>query len=363
MKKVLILTTLLVCLVLTSCGSYQVDLLDYVIVEFSGSDGVGVANVILDEERLKSNLESNSKKASAIVIKSIVDSVSVNLDKEKELSNEESILATLKWNDELANDYGIKLKGDSKSFTVTNLAERIVVDLFKDIEVFLDGVSPNGRVVIQNNSSDDKIKKVTYNSSEYTAGNGYTITVKAGNYNSSFNSDEYIILETEKEFTISGADEYISKFDDIDSISLEKLKNQAEDILTTRFSEAKNYVYAVHNTYSTYRFDVDSIDIKSTELKNIYYLSYKDGLSSTYIRDYNMSYLIYEMKVNDAKLTEETIIYPIISCKNFINRDTGETYFELSDVSYYKSFNDLDTIKADLIDSNKAKYDYEEIDV
>lgn len=361
MKKVLVLAPLLVCLFLTSCGSYQVDLLDYVIVEFSGSDGIGTAKVVFDDEGLKYNLENNSKKASSVVVKSIVDSVSISLDKEKELSNEDSVNITLTWNDELANDYSFNFKGEPKSFIVSNLKERIQVDLFKDIEVYLDGVSPNGRVVIQNNSSDDIIKKVIYSSSEYNVGNGDTVTIKASYYNIGFNTDDHIILESEKEFTISSADEYTKTFEEIDAQALEKLKTQAEDILTTRFSEAKNYIYAVHNTYSTYRFDVDSIDIISTELKDSYFLSYKDGLSSTYIRDNNMVYLIYEMKVNDAKLSEEIIIYPIVSCKNFINRNTGETYFELTDVSYYKSFKDLDSIKADLIDSNKAKYDYEEI--
>lgn len=363
MKKLLSMLIILTCLVLTSCGDTKVDLLDYVSVEFSGYDGVGIAEVEFDEVRLKLNLENNSNKINEAVITTIINSISATLDTEKELSNEDSVNLTLKWNDELANDYGFKFSGDAKSYTVTELTERIVVDLFKDVEIILSGVSPYSKAVIQNNSTDSKIKNVSFTTYSSYIANGDTITVNAFYTSSLFNDEEYTVLEKEKEFTVSGADEYIKKFESMDEDAIEKLKTQAEDILTTQFNKTSNYTSAVHGTYSTYRFDETSIELISRPLIESYFLAYKDGLSSSYSTDQNLIYLVYEMTVLDATLTEPKTIYPVVRCKKIIERNTGETYFELSDVSYYKSFEDLDTLKADIIDSNKAKYDYQEINL
>lgn len=362
MKKILLITTIFFCFVLTSCGSHKVDLLEYVDIEFSGSEGIGVAEINLDETRLKLNLQNNSKDLNEAVLDTIVNSITFSLDKEKELSNEDSVIATLKWNDELANDYGFNFSGESKNFIVSDLQERIVADFFEDIEIILEGVSPKSKVLIQNNSSDSKIKNVTYSAQPSSMiANGDTITITANYSKNDFSEDEYIIEDNKKDFVVDGADEYIKTFDSIDDDAIEKLKSQAEDILTTRFSKLSTYTYAIHNTYVTAKFDEDSIELISRPIIDSYFSSYKDGLSNSYVSEYNMIYLVFEMTVIDFKLDEPKTIYPVVTCKNFIQRSSGETYFELSNVSYYKNFNDIATLEANIIDANKAKYDFENI--
>lgn len=365
MKKIICMIILLMCFTLTGCGAkeFELDLLEYITVEFNGNNGNGLAQVDFDSDRLKSYLQDLSSDFKNDDLDLIIKSISVSLDNAEDLTNEDTINAMVKWDDELAGEHNIKFTGNTKNFQVIDLTDKIFIDLFKDIELIFEKISPNSSVLIQNKSTDSELKDISYLSNSSNVANGDTITIKAIVYPGQFDEEKYIVGEKEKDFIVSGADEYVKNFEDIDDSTKEKLIAQADDVLTTHFSKFSTYVYTIHKTYSTRNYDESSVEIISKPIINSHFASYKEGLDTKYWIDHNSLYLVYEMTVIDSKLTEPVTIYPVIQCVDFIKRGSGEIYFELGDVEHFETYKDLDTLKADIVDKNKAKFNFEDVNL
>lgn len=362
MKKKLLMMVVFATVLLTACGKHSVDLNDYISVEFSGGDGIGVARVVFDSSALNSELQENYSGAPVNAyddVNKIVRSISYDTDVTNDLSNGDKVTLSIEWNDDYASDSKFKLSGKETTYKVSGLTERVELDLFADVELVLDGVSPNATVLVSNTSTNKNLENVRYSLDKYNVANGDEVTVTAyGN----LSENEFIIDTYEKTYIVDGADEYAKAYSDLDDSALERLKSQAEDVLTSELANRSSYLSLMHQNSYAYGFDIASVNIKSKELDSAYFATFKDGLQRSYSDVYNSIFLVYEVTATDGKSEGEVTALVTVYCKNFIKRDSGEATFEISNVVINKGYADVEQLKTNIVDTNKAKYEFEIID-
>lgn len=364
MKKKLLLLALS-CTLLVGCGSNKIDLIDFISVEFSGGNGAGTASVSLDTASLRTELSENYKGApinESSDISSIISSINYSFDNNSELSNGDEILLEITWNETIVENAKYTFNAKTQTYKIAGLPERETLDLFDGVELIYDGVSPNASVLVRTTSDNTLLENVRYNIDKYQVANGDEIVVTASFSTSVISENDYIIPQKEKTFTVQGADEYVKSYSDIDEDAIARLTAQSDDILASTLANKSTYLSAMHQSSSSYGFDINGVTIKSKELKSIYFASFKDGLDKSWGDVYNSTFLVYEVTATDS-LSETVTALVTIYCKDFIKRAEGDTSFEISNVVYNKGFATQDQLTTNVVDTNKAKYEFEIIEI
>ena len=105
-----------------------INLMDYVTVTISGDDGYGKASYSFDygtfedvlAEKLDVDADSVQFLADVMVIE---EGIQISLDKTSELSNGDSVVLTVSYNDEAAKNYKLSFQGGTATYNVTELTE------------------------------------------------------------------------------------------------------------------------------------------------------------------------------------------------------------------------------------------------
>lgn len=145
------------------------------VVKVRGYDSNGAATVVLEQEK---EIEKHPE------LKEFFASVEVEVSKAEKLTNGETIEVKYLYDAELAKEKGILVTGDHKTVTVADLpeAERITFEeLFRDVEVTWEGISPLIVPVVENKSNHEFLKYVSYEvqgEKEYYK-NGEEVVLKA----------------------------------------------------------------------------------------------------------------------------------------------------------------------------------------
>ena len=234
----------------------KINALDYVKVEFDGSNGYGTAEVSLDDRALISKIigEEPSELNFEDYIKWEVkyeeysDVISYECDKTEELSNGDTVVVTITVEGAAAS----KIKGGSKKFKVENLPEAESVDVFKDVEFEITGISGDGTLKIRNNSQNEFAKNCTFfTDKEYNLTNGDVITVTlefTEYYSVNLNS---VPKETTKKITVSGLPEFMEP-KDITKDLINKIKTNFETKELSLLEEEKEARFKKLSYVGTY---------------------------------------------------------------------------------------------------------------
>lgn len=158
-------------------------------------------------------------------------------DKTSGLSNGEVV--TYHWNDtaDTAEEmFGVKVKCHDITYTVSGLDAVDTFDAFDGVSVEFSGTSPNGKATVNCLPGLEESDSLYYTlDTDSSLKNGDTVTLSVSSNRNDFGDciEEYgaIPAETEKQFTVSGLDEYITTADQLDGSVLESLQHQAEDVM------------------------------------------------------------------------------------------------------------------------------------
>lgn len=376
-KKILLCSTLILLMLgLLGCGPKRVDLMDIATVKYTGIDGEGKASVHMEWKEVESYLNSNVNAKKGINLLSIVtleDSVEYSLDKKENLSNGDKIELTVTYNKKLAKDLGLNLRGKSKKIKVEGLKEAVDIDLFSDIEVDFNGVSPFGKAEIRNTSSNSFLKSVRYEIvSDSNIKKEDTVKVKANYSTTEAEEEGYRIKETTKEYTVDEIDEYITDVDSIDEETMAKIESHSKDLINASFAKDNYYMY-IYNSLSnaaakfnsSYSYlstlDKSTIKVNSIDLEKKYFLSLKAGQSRGYSSEKsNKLYMVYKVNVTDNCFPESTTVYVPIYFNDIIKRTSGDIDMVLTDGKMQKGYDNLDNVYRESVTADKDKYDYNE---
>ena len=368
-KKIVITVGLLTGLLLTGCGEKEINLEDYLSVSYSGPNGYATANVDFNYLDFGDAIVENGKNKEMTFAELAIaaDNVKVSSDAGEKLSNNDTFTVTFEWDAEAAKELGLKYIGKDKEITVEGLAEVTEIDPFKDISIEYSGTAPAGKVAsIKNNSSDSFLQSLHYSASKTDAlSNGDKIIVKIDSQDVEQKAldNNYVVIQTEKEYEVEGLPYYISTISDIPDEMLEKMKKQSEDIIVSEaasWTEPEsllgqefigNYLlvkkdpklYGDNNhCYCIYKINAKCED---TEFSYYYYVRFnnimilQDGVCSVDLTNYKKPY--------------GSAIWGYVSGEAFVKEGSIYEYY------YYEGYEELDSLFNNCVTQNIENYTYE----
>ncbi len=382
-KVVTLSVGLMSCAVMfTGCGAKKINLNDYLDINYSGYDTVGVATAEFDYEKMiKENSEAFGIKGEPsemeilnveLALDGVIDG---SLSKSTELSNGDSIsyVWDVSMTDKISEKYDVEFSFEDVKVDVKNLDATESFDPFANVNVTYSGIAPDGSVKID--GSVDGMSDL-YFEADKTSGlkNGDTIKVSVKSYSGDVESycTEHgkIPSELEKEFTVEGLSSYVSSIDEIPEDMQEKMKNQAMDSITANAAG-----WAEGNS------------LESAEFIGYYFLTPKDGF---YASSNNELYCVYKVTSNitgftadntEEKQTGQETYYTYYHYSDIMILEDGTCSADLSngymtnnnaessygqkgffggiDAYSYKGYNDLDSMFNDCVTKKIADCNYE----
>ena len=289
----------------SGCSGGKINLNDYMTVEFTGYDTVGKAAINFDSDQF---LYDVAEKTSNKKIKKLMKSediedlddlgsafelmmyledldVDYSLDKTSGLSNGDEV--TLTWDvdeEELKEDYGIKVKYTNETYTVSDLEAVETFDPFEYVDVVYTGIDPNGQASVNVTTNNELTNALNFSlDASSNLKNGDTITVTAdsyyGNDTAAYFAENYgkIPSPTTKEYTVEGLGKYVTSVSEIPEDLMAQMQQQASDVFTADAATWESNVAIDNFQYIGYHF-----------------LTPKDSTSSTG----NDIFLVYQVNAN-----------------------------------------------------------------
>lgn len=367
---------------LSGCGKKaEVELMDYVTVDFSGLDGQGTAEIAFDNASLEMDVfkvfAEDKKDLDDISLEETIDdigdfagfesSIKYELDKTEGLTNGDQVTVTISYDKEATKDCSIKVTGDmEKTIEVEGLQEPIELDAFDSkyfnqedgIEVTVHGVAPFAYVSVENKLPDtNDLFHVQYSVDE-TADlkNGDTVTVTA-KIPSEFADAGYVLKENTTTLTVEGVDSYVSS---LTSEMWEQLKPYCDQALTEELDD----VFYIQKGEDLYRFtykDLASIEkyVYGPEL-SVTTWRVHDNTDEDY--PYNgvvIPYSVFATMTDGVKLGVDDLAGGYIFIENLIQDENGvintdEINVRISDYSYTS----MEQAESEWLDGLKANYDF-----
>lgn len=358
-----------ICIVIfaiTSLGKTTVDMSKYYEISVKGFNGYAKASIsetvdpytaLSAEGKIKTETSLNSA-LSAYAFFSDIDG---KLSKTQNISNGDTIELTFTYNKDLAKRLKFKVKNTTIKLKVSGLEDGKKIDPFADLELTFTGVSPNGKVTVNNNNGDDFIRRISYSVDKKSKlKNGDTIVVTAS-YNEDYAIENgYVVTATTKEYQVSGLSYYL---DDKTTISAEnktafekEFKDRIDSILASRAE-------SIYNQFGDSVYGGETPTVGTPQLVKGYILSVKN--TDNYYSTYNRLVIVYKVDINvqagkysssPEKFGKRTGYVAVeftnagISSEGILLNSSTSTY------SGYKASDSMDELENDLVTVNKSNY-------
>lgn len=367
----------LIAVVISGCGSTEIDLSKYIDVTYSGLDGKGEASLQFDREKLQEEIDytllSDNQKYDFdknMAISTLSSSVSATLDKCDGLSNGDKIVVSISVSEEEEKKCNVKFVGtEDKEFIVEGLKEIVELDAFDSkwfdtsdgVVLNYSGTSPNLTLEISNNITDDVLSKIQYSASkQYNIKKGESITITA-ELPYGFEDEGYVLKEESKTVVCDNVAEYIQSIDDIDDETWDKIKAQCDDLFTANFSDiSKNYRTLYTSDGSVTLSSAEKVE--NFKYDSIYFLSQKEGIEHSHFSssfNHNGMYLMFSFDLKGSKKflsndkKDYNNCYGAFLVKDLIKNPDGKIEFSINqiDVCYY-FYTDKDSFKVENINKD-----------
>lgn len=258
---------------LSGCGNKaEINMTDYVSVDFSGLDGEGKAEVRFDayamEMDIYEQLSDEKKEPTPEEIEETLEdagklaefenSITCELDKADGLKIGDEVTVTISYDKDGAKDCNLKIEGETeKTFDVEGLKERVELDPFdskvfntdEGIEISFSGRDPFGSVSVENHlPSSEPLSKVKYSvDKEENIKNGDAITVTAS-LTEDLEKEGYVLKKETAVITAENMDAYVS--DELKPGMWEQIQPYCDQELTDELDG----VFFIMDGQNSYRF-------------------------------------------------------------------------------------------------------------
>lgn len=363
-KKILIGAIVLGSMgVLTGCGKTEIDLSEYIKIEYEGVDTKGyVMDYSLDRDKLEKALKEGNGDMSNKEREGLMDSIELEIKGDtSELSNGDKIKVDIDWSNRRAEKFKIEFTTDEAEFKVKGLKTLKKVDAFKDIEVEYEGVSPFLDINVESNSDIDFLDDAYYSvegpNDNIRVGDEVEITVDYSEYDAE--EDGYTVEETTSKMTVEGddIDAYVEKVEEINEEALTSLTEEAKAMLQEKiFDRVYTYGNVMNELFDlTYAWDFDSSTISRTsadgsgfKVDKVAVYTAEDAEDYIYSQDrYNQVTVVLESQIQDSVCTNPVTVYFSVDFDGVILKADGTLEYEdyNVDVKYYAKTLDEITAK------------------
>ena len=268
----LVIFIALLVIKLTTTKQEEFSLVRYAMVKVVGFENVAKATVLVDDVGLFDAITGENVAAEEeLEYKAFVDSVEFSLDKRENLANGDTIIITAMYDEALANKLGIKVGTSKREYKVSGLGKGKELDLFADVKIITEGISPYVYVTYLNESKNEYLKGLEYNidkASGLSIGDTITITCLIDEETARDNGFYY--FKDSMEYTITTADKYIDRVTELDEDVMNKLLETLPGVIE---DETANTTY--HMAYKVtgnkvYLYRDNNESIVNVKLDGIY---------------------------------------------------------------------------------------------
>ncbi len=339
------------------CGTKKIDVMESVVLNFSGVDGYGVAEIedayAWEKSALEAagiqDIENFSDLGDAFVIES---AVSYDISPKENLSNGDEVVVTAQIDNDAVEQYKIRFEAKEKRFVVEGLPEVQTIDLFENIEVAFQGIAPNASAIVIDENT-DYYTMMHYNiDKDNNLDIGDAITVTAEYDKEQLLKAGYVAESDTKEFVVSNISRYISELADIPEEVMESLKKQTEDIIKSNVANIKGYSLDNLIFLGNYFLRSKNNDLWN-QLNCIFYV-YQVNITG----NEDITYYYY-VGYNDILLTEDEVcIYDLNDVKEPWNICDTLGLGTLN-WHYLNGYYSIDELFNECVTKNLDKYEYE----
>lgn len=361
-----------------------VDLCDLCDITYGGYNNKGSVNVELNDDSVASLMQILKDKYQKALFKvkkcesedynAFYNSLSVEVDVPENLSNGMKYTYTVKYDVGLANKIRLGIKKNKREVTVAGLNAATVIkyeDLFKDVDVIFEGVSPNVSAHLENKSDNYFVKDMIFLIEDYKEKYSIGEEVKVRAY---FTEEECLEKhcavdrpseECVKTYTVTADTEYVRRLTDLSDDIIKEAVESADIAFideTAREFGVRVYIEAgLVPVYQSTGNKMSTFQWKSKRLLSGYFKAIKSDVAGAPGTNYNILDLVYECVMTQADgvtCSAETIV----RYTDIIKNSDGTYEYDFSEPKIISSSHYDNRIKSTLA-SSEDDYNVEKIDL
>lgn len=286
----------------------EFSLVRYAIVKVVGFENVAEATVLVDDVGLFDAITGDDVAAEEeLEYRAFVDSVEFSLDKRDNLANGDTIIITAVYDEALANKLGIKVGTSKREYKVSGLGKGEELDLFADVKIITEGISPYVYVTYLNESKNEYLKGLEYSidkASGLSIGDTITITCLIDKETARTNGFYY--FKDSMEYTITTADKYIDEVSELDESVMNELMEALPGVIERETADTTYHMAYKVTGNKVYLYRDNNEKIVNVKLEGIYLANN----NTEYEQEYeNYVLVIYTGDVALPKYTTEADPY------------------------------------------------------
>lgn len=337
-------------------SGYCIDPTGFISVHYTGYDGMASAQLQVDKAALINELDKAYAKYSTSLwpivkthtmedFEALGGDFAGELSKTSELKNGDEINISISMNQVMCDALKVSLKYSDIPLTVADLQEGIVLsrdDIFKDVTISQNGISPEITLEVTNNSEDDFLKTLEYKvrSDKEFFEKGDRVVIEADYDRDLAVNCHYAIDDAslQLEYITEGDRRYVNSVADIDEetfkLAYEKGKEcfvNANEYGLRIFTEA-NLPYTWVGTQD-YTFEWSNPRLISSYIETV-----KDEYRGNVSKRYNYLEIIYEVHIAQANGVgcdaEAVVCFDDLTIDDNGNVDINEDSAQLFSASY-----------------------------
>ncbi len=279
--------------VLNGCGLFKtsIALKDYISYELDGVNEYGSMTAYIDTERMLADYSGKIPDENADAFAQLLGGFTVDISKTDNLSNGDEVTISVGYDEELCRNAEVQLKSESMKVKVEGLEEGELLDLFADIIVTVQGTAPFATASVENKSSNEFIRGLTFTLDKTTGFEAGEYLTVSCNVNQDMAKEQgYVVLQTTKSYDTAGVASYVQNGNEI----------RAEDLKPV-IEEAKNTVIS---------------DTEGSQRRMLYRVTGSTNFLFQYNKEWIDSIELYDMQLltcNDiSQITDETVPYNML---------------------------------------------------
>lgn len=379
---VLVLVLLVIGIIATrtaiSSPYESVDMCDLVELSYSGYDGAGTVEAILDDnavDMLLSNVKSEYE--DSLFKNKDVDnedylkfrqSLAVSVDNSTNLKNGNIINLVCDYDEDLAKLLKIKVVAKDRQVTVQGLPGVIPIsvdELFKNLQVSFVGVSPNLTISMHNQSENPFIKRVGFEIVDpkeyYSAGD--IVTIKA-NFSEQLSIETQYVVDANiedcvREYEAVASTKYVDSVSDLP----ESIISEAIEAGKRAFKDANEYgvrIFCEANLVPVYIDKKATFVYGSPKLVSAYFKTVRKDKAGQLGIDYNDLDIIYSVVITQADGVACTA-YAAVRFSDIIENDDGSFDYDFSNPSILSESYFAERVKKNVSDSYMSTHEVTKI--
>lgn len=365
-----------------------IDLSTYTSVSYEGYNGYGKAELQFDRERFLSDwrkkirfgrgrLARSYKRAARgddpadfLYERFLEVSAALDTKERADLKNGDSV--QLHWSLDKDDDrdiqktFGVKLKHEDQSFTVEGLEEIRTFDPFAQIELRLDGTSPNGRASLEIQDDSNFIRELTIELDKRDdLKNGDSVTASIDEERVSYFIQKHGIAPSplKKEYKIENLAAYAEKDSEVPEELLEKMKKDTVDKLQAELAWQSNsgVSYSGAEYIGNYFLNAKKEGRSGNRMVLVYKVTANVKFPEAGF-DQNFNYYYYGsfsqilLKPDGSYSIDSYFSTPA----NYVQFDTGVKFLGISRILDFNGFQTLEELKTEAVTRGVDSYTVEE---